>query len=54
MIEILDDNIFDLKYWLIKHESDIAYEVNDFGDLKWIFHNVVGRYPETDKNTADT
>lgn len=47
--EITDDNMEDLIFWLKSHESDIAFEVNDFGDLRHVFFDVAGRYPETKK-----
>jgi len=47
---ILDDNMSDLIYWLKSHESDIAHGINDFGDLRHVFWDAIGRYPERDEN----
>jgi hypothetical protein len=33
------------KEYLTSHESDIAYEINDFGMLKSTFERVIGRKP---------
>ncbi len=35
-----------LKKYLLSHESDIAHEINDFGDLYDAFRLVVGRKPD--------
>ena len=35
--------IQDLITWLLRHESDIAHEINDFGELQTIFIAVIGR-----------
>jgi hypothetical protein len=31
--------------YLTSHESDIAYDINDFGDLKEVFIFYIGRPP---------
>lgn len=35
--------IQDLIAWLLNHESDIAHEINDFGELQTIFKALIGR-----------
>lgn len=32
--------------FLLDHESDIAYKINDFGDLDQLFFDVIRRWPE--------
>jgi hypothetical protein len=39
-----------MQEYLKSHESDIAYEINDFGDLKDIFMMVFDREPEKVEN----
>ena len=36
----------DLLAYLEYHESDIAYDINDFGDLKRVFFHLFGHDPE--------
>jgi hypothetical protein len=31
--------------YLLYHESDIANEINDFGDLRGIFYDIFNRFP---------
>ena len=31
-----------LKMYLLSHEKDIGLDINDFGDLRGIFHNIFG------------
>jgi len=31
--------------YLTAHESDIAHKINDFGDLFYVFKEVIGREP---------
>jgi hypothetical protein len=33
----------DLIFYLENHESDIANEINDFGDLSDVFRHLIGR-----------
>ena len=44
--ELLADTQAELKSFLLAHESDIACEVNDFGDLVNVFIGVLGREPK--------
>ena len=37
-----------LNHYLLTHESDIAYGINDFGELKDLFVEVCGRLPVKD------
>ena len=37
------DTCQDFLIWLASHEEDIASDVNDFGDLKDIFRQLMGR-----------
>ncbi|MCZ6897670.1 MAG: hypothetical protein O7D95_03025 [Betaproteobacteria bacterium] len=46
MNEIMDSSLNDLKEWLLSRETDIAYEIEDFGELRDVFWDVIGRYPE--------
>ena len=39
----------DLTNYLLRHEDDIAHEINDFGDLKYVFEGCIGRLPLTDQ-----
>ena len=43
--ELLANAQEELKAYLLSHESDIACEVNDFGDLVNVFIEVLGRKP---------
>ena len=36
----------DFTAYLLRHEDDIAFEVNDYGDLKEVFEACIGRLPE--------
>jgi hypothetical protein len=36
------------RLWLLRHESDIAWGVNDYGDLVALFVDVIGRQPVKD------
>ena len=36
----------DLRYFLLARESDIAFDIEDFGDLKNLFHLVFDRWPQ--------
>ena len=36
-----------VKEYLKDHESDIAYEANDFGSLKQVFYDLFDREPQT-------
>lgn len=45
MKEISDLAMKQLKKYLRAHESDIAYEVNDFKELRLIFVEIVGIAP---------
>lgn len=43
---ILPPGVYDdLKRYLVDHEADIAFGINDFGDLKDTFELLVGREP---------
>jgi len=42
----------DLKGYLAAHESDIAFEINDFGQLFTIFVEIFGRRPMGQKARA--
>ena len=46
MEELLKTSLYDLKAYLKDHEQDILENVNDFGDLRDVFWDVIGRYPE--------
>tara|TARA_R110002096_G_scaffold315227_2_gene509436 strand:- start:769 stop:942 length:174 start_codon:yes stop_codon:yes gene_type:complete len=37
-----------LESWLLDHESDIAWEVNDFGEIREWFVEVFDRQPSKD------
>ena len=41
-----------LKMYLLSHESDIALDINDFGDLRGIFHNFFGWEARSDEHIA--
>jgi hypothetical protein len=36
----------DFTAYLLRHEDDIAFEVNDYGELKEVFEACIGRLPE--------
>lgn len=36
----------DIIDYLVFHEDDIAYGINDFGDLRQAFEELVGREPQ--------
>ena len=40
-----------LEFWLLRHESDIAWGINDYGDLIFLFVKIIGRQPR--KEIAD-
>lgn len=43
----LSEELMDaMKHYLLMHESDIAHEINDFGDLRLIFIGLLNRKPE--------
>ena len=44
-----DNAIEDLTNYLLNHENDIAIEMNDFGDLRYVFEGCIGRLPLTDQ-----
>ena len=48
--ELLADAQDELKAYLLNHESDIAYGINDYGDLVNVFIGVLGREPELEGN----
>lgn len=37
------DTMQDLINWLVSHEDDIEFHLNDFGDLEQVFYECVGR-----------
>ena len=47
MSEVNQFILEDLVIWLEKREEDIAYDIEDFGELKHIFRALVKREPET-------
>lgn len=38
-----------MRDWLLKHESDIAHGINDFGELQSTFHDLTGRQPQGER-----
>lgn len=44
-IELTRSEWASLKAYLADHESDIAFDINDYGELESIFAAVFGRYP---------
>ena len=42
-----DSAMEDLKEYLLSHEDDIAFGINDFGDLKQAFIGFFGREAES-------
>ena len=38
----------DLMHYLISHESDIALDINDFGELRAIFTELLDHEPKED------
>lgn len=45
--------MMDLMSFLDHHEADIAYDINDFGDLKGVFQDVFGREPRENPTPPD-
>lgn len=43
MMSLDDQALNDLMEYLLHHENDIALDINDFGDLRYLFNAVVGR-----------
>ena len=49
MMVVIEDSILEILIpWLKSHESDIAHEINDFGDLKPIFEALFLMPPQKD------
>lgn len=42
-MELTPDSARDLRGYLLAHERDIAYRVDDYEDLRFVFEEVVGR-----------
>ena len=40
----------DLMEYLERHEQDIALEINDYGDLRGLFVQILGRWPVGEEN----
>lgn len=49
MIGIPEKLQIQLREYLLKYESDIAWGINDFGDLKDLFEYIIGRTPKTEE-----
>ena len=47
-VTIQGETLINFKDWLLRHESDILHDINDFGDLWHVFSYIVGRL--TDRN----
>lgn len=45
MMQISDAVRLDLVTYLLAHEGDIAYSINDYSDLHHVFHAIIGRQP---------
>ena len=43
--------IEDLTNYLLSHEDDIAYDIEDYGELKDVFDACIGRLPEKSNET---
>lgn len=50
-LKIKTGSIVDLVTYLMEHEDDIAYSVNDFGDLRALFVDVMGEDPKKERLT---
>lgn len=44
-LELSGAAVLDLKKYLLAHEDDIYYGINDFAELEYLFHTVIGRQP---------
>ena len=44
-MELTDESARRLKSWLLFHEDDIARGMEDLGELKEVFVEVIGREP---------
>ena len=45
-VTLQGETLIDFKDWLLRHETDIVHDINDFGDLWYVFAYVIGRLPE--------
>lgn len=53
-LEISGSAVGDLKDYLLAHEDDIYYGVNDFGALSHVFHVIMERQPLPQNNGPRT
>ena len=45
-VTIQGETLINFKDWLLRHESDILHDINDFGDLWHVFAYIIGRLPD--------
>ena len=41
------------RMWLLRHETDIALDMDDYGDLVGEFVSVIGRQPTKEKEESN-
>lgn len=44
-MELEEKAYLDLKMYLLAHEDDIYYGINDFSELAYLFRTVLARHP---------
>jgi len=54
MIMLTEKTLVNLREWLISRESDITFGMEDLGDLKPLFYEIMHRLPVKDKPALKT
>ena len=50
-LELSGNVVYDIEAYLLAHEGDIYYGINDFGKLLHVFHVIMGRAPMEMRDT---